>query len=439
MFFNVKVWSRSEEHGGLISYDVTSYYSYLPAYFIHDDLTFRFVDTDTVDYRSQSKFFPVEVEGSDKYVVKVMMGMSLLYAPFFGIAHLVASNSDSYEADGFSAIYEFFLGLAGLFYCFIGLVYLRLILLKHFSEVIASLVLLLMLFGTNMFYYATTEPAMSHVFSFALVATMLYYCMQWLDKPKMKYMAAIGILAGLIVLVRPVNGLAFIVPVLYGVSNWTKFKARLKLFWRYKFQIILSFFFAFLLLLPQLLFWKMNTGSWIFYSYTEEHMYFLQPHIVDGLFSYRKGWFLYTPLMMVACGGIYFSFKEKKEFSIGLLLFLIAFIYVTFSWWCWWYGGSFGARPMIDMYAFMALPLGVLLTKLTDNKVLKYASVVFFSMLLALNLIQTQQKRLEIIHWDSMTKESYWGAFLKLDDPKNYKHLYREPDYERAMKGLDEY
>jgi hypothetical protein len=161
--------------------------------------------------------------------------------------------------------------------------------------------------------------------------------------------------------------------------------------------------------------------------------------VLDGLISFRKGWFLYTPLMLLSCIGIYFSVKQKRDFSIGLLSFLPVFIYVTFSWWCWWYGGSFGARSMIDIYAFMALPLGVLLEKLASNKKVLIASSVIFVAIVALNLIQTEQKRLMIIHWDSMNEEAYWGTFLKLDDPKNYEHLYQAPDYEKALKGIDEY
>ncbi len=439
VFFNVKVWSRSEEHGGLISYDVTNYYSYLPAYFIHDDLTFRFVDQDSIDYRGESKFFPLAVEGTDKYVVKVTMGMSFLYAPFFGMAHAVASSSDSMEADGFSAVYEFFLGLAGLFYCFIGLVYLRLILLKHFTEIISSLVLLVVLFGTNMFYYATTEPAMSHVFSFALISSLLYYAIQWLNSRKWPYMAAIGLLTGLIILVRPVNILVLIVPVLYGINTWSLFVKRCKLFWDYKIQLGISVIIAFIVLLPQFVFWKLNTGSWIFYSYTEEQMYLLNPHIWDGLFSYRKGWFLYTPVMLIAFLSLCFSFRKSQKWSLGVLVFLILFVYVTFSWWCWWYGGSFGARSMIDVYAFMTLPLGMLFTSISNKRWMTYGGVGVFVLLIALNLIQTQQKRLEIIHWDAMTKEAYWATFLKLDNPKNYQHLYLAPNYEKAVKGEDEY
>ncbi len=439
VFFNVKVWERSEEHGGLISYDVTSYYSYLPAYFIHDDLTFRFVDTDSIDYRKESKFFPVEVPGSDKYVVKMTMGMSFLYAPFFGLAHLIASNNDHYSADGFSAIYEFFLGLSSIFYTMIGFIFLRFILLKYFSEIIASLVMLLVLFGTNLFYYCTTEPAMSHAYSFAMIAALLFFTIKWLDKQNWRYMMLIGLLGGLIVLVRPVNILVFIVILLYAVNNKSDFVKRVSLLKSEYWQLLVFAFSAFLVVLPQLVFWKFNTGNWIFYSYSEEQIYWTNPHVLDGLFSYRKGWFLYTPVMLLACIGIYFSLRLRKEFVLGLVIFLPIFIYVTFSWWCWWYGGSFGARSMIDIYAFMALPLGVLLVKLKDDKLFKWGGVVIFTLLIGLNLIQTQQKRLMVLHWDSMTKEAYWGTFLKLDDPKNYEDLYRAPEYDKALKGEDEY
>jgi len=85
------------------------------------------------------------------------------------------------------------------------------------------------------------------------------------------------------------------------------------------------------------------------------------------------------------------------------------------------------------------LPLGMLFTSISNKRWMTYGGVGVFVLLIALNLIQTQQKRLEIIHWDAMTKEAYWATFLKLDNPKNYQHLYLAPNYEKAVKGEDEY
>src|SRR6185436_10253555 len=111
-----------------------------------------------------------------------------------------------------------------------------------------------------------------------------------------------------------------------------------------------------LIFLPQLFYWKHQTGSWFFNSYLNEHFYFNNPHVFYGLFSFRKGWLVYTPIMFFALAGLYTLFKTMKEFFYPVLILFLLYIYVAFSWWCWWYGGSYGQRALIDIYPFLAVP-----------------------------------------------------------------------------------
>ena len=41
--FSLKRWSMAETNAKIINWDVTSYYSYLPAAFIYHDITFEFI------------------------------------------------------------------------------------------------------------------------------------------------------------------------------------------------------------------------------------------------------------------------------------------------------------------------------------------------------------------------------------------------------------
>ena len=79
------------------------------------------------------------------------MGMSILYAPFFGMAHVYAKAS-AYEADGYSMPYRFALVFSALFYVLVGLLFLRKTLKHFFDEGVTSLVLLAVGIGTNLFY-----------------------------------------------------------------------------------------------------------------------------------------------------------------------------------------------------------------------------------------------------------------------------------------------
>ena len=122
---NIRPWKNAEQKDPLINHDIVSYYSYLPAYFIHNDIRLNFIENDTI-YDTQ--FWPETAPNGSK-VIKTTMGMSILYSPFFFISHTYAKFSNKYDANGFSKPYEFFLTLSSLFYLIIGLYYLRKILL----------------------------------------------------------------------------------------------------------------------------------------------------------------------------------------------------------------------------------------------------------------------------------------------------------------------
>lgn len=197
---------------------------------------------------------------------------------------------------------------------------------------------------------------------------------------------------------------------------------------------------GFLLFLPQLIYWKLQTGHWFYNSYVGEHFYFNNPHILEGLFSFRKGWLIYTPTMLIAIGGIFFLLKSKKEFYYSTLVLLILYVYVAFSWWCWWYGGSFGQRSMIDLYPFLTIPLAAFLAYISNRTdwISRTTSVVVI-LLVCLNLFQTMQAKYNIIHYDSMTKAAYIDAFFRTEKHPEREKLLQHPNLEKAMRGEDEY
>jgi len=187
---------------------------------------------------------------------------------------------------------------------------------------------------------------------------------------------------------------------------------------------------------PQFLFWKHNLGTWLWYSYGEEGFFFNNPQIINGLFSFRKGWLIYTPVMIFALFGIYTLLKTNRQFFIPLITFTILNIYVIFSWWCWWYGGSFGSRPMIDSYPLMAISLGSFLVfsnKFKPLRIIVYALVLLMT---TLSVFQTQQYKRGALHFDSMSREAYFLTFGKLYITNEFLDALAPPDYEAAKKGI---
>ena len=429
--FNISKWKRNL----VINNDAVSYYSYLPAAFIYKDLTFQFKDSLPKDFEGRI-WYQNTPEGAR--IQKMTMGLSVLYSPFFFIAHAIAQITDS-NANGYSQIYSMFICFAGLFYGLLGLIILSKIQLQFFSDKITALSILISAFGTNFFFYVTNEGEMSHSFSFFLFSAFFYFTIQWHNKQSVITSFTLGILGGLIILVRPSNLLVFLIPIIYGVYSFETLKQKFNLLRKYWLHLLLIAFLVLLVFSPQLIYWKAITGKWFYYSYGVERFYFTKSHILDGLFSYRKGWLIYTPIMIIAIAGIPLLFKKMKEFSVAITLFLLINVYIIFSWWSWWYGGGFGARPLIESYVFLSIPLSVFLNFLFDKqRIIKITSGLIIFLLISLNLFQTLQYRRTIIHWDSMTKEAYWAVFGKFKFPKNYQELIQLPDYESALKGEPE-
>jgi len=448
--FNLKKWKKAEESGKIIVWDITSYYGYLPATFIHNDLSLDFVDTDGINYQAKHQFWPLRLndnlekdDNGDIKVIKTTMGMSFMYAPFFFMGHGFAHLS-KYEPNGFSQPYEFFLVMSCLFYLFIGFFFLRRILLWSFSELVTGLTMITILIGTNLFYYASEEPAMSHAYSFALIIGFIYQGILWLDTNKLKRAIFIGLLGGLIVLIRPVNLLIFLFPLLYGVTKWQDLISRFNFFIKNWKHIILIGLLSFAVIFPQLLYWKIQTGNWVFNSYFGEGFYFGNNHVLEGLFSYRKGWLVYTPIMVFALIGTALLLKKNKKFFMPVSIFLIINTYVLYSWWSWWYGGSFGSRPMIDSYGLLAVPIACFYSAILKKKYLSIPSFTIGVFFLFLNQFQCWQRRTNMIHWEGMTKEAYWNVFLKsrfeFEEEWDQQEIYLQlPDQEKARKGEDEY
>jgi hypothetical protein len=229
-------------------------------------------------------------------------------------------------------------------------------------------------------------------------------------------------------------------PLFFEINGFTSFKKRLNLISK-NWKLILLIISAIVLVwIPQFIYWKSITGQWLYDSYPGEGFYFSNPHIIGGLFSYRKGWFVYTPLMLLSIIGIPFMRKKCPDFLLPILIFIPLNIYIILSWYCWWYGGGFGLRAFIDSYALLAIPIAAALAYLLSKHILvKILIFIIIGACIFLNQFQTFQYRRGIVHWDAMTKEYYWAGFLKKNYPKNADSLIKPPDYENAReKGQEE-
>lgn len=410
-------------------YDVLEYYIYFPAYFIFGESSLEsFKHNKETQPYSWTRTSPI-----NKPVFKFTMGVAVLSFPFYLISYI--QNTICYgETYGFEPSYTLATLASTVFYLLAAFYFLNRILHRYFN-VLTTAVTMLILFGaTHIAQYSFFMIGMSHTISFFLISAFIYYTIRWHDNPKNKYLIVVGILSGFIVLVRPANFPILLFFVLYSCSSFLDVRKKMV-------QLVKSrnsYFIPALLLLvifPQLLYWKMQTGSWLYFSYSNERFFFNDPKIIEVFFSFRSGLLIYSPALTLAIVGMFMLKKRIPDLHLSIITLFILFTYIFASWWCWWYVG-FGHRAFIDIFPIMSIPLAVIAEKiLKKNIIVKSLFGILILLLIYLSVFQIRQYNRGGIHWDGMTKEAYIQAFLEKGyRPEYFQALYSVPS-DKAIAG----
>ena len=431
-YSEIKEAARWEDENQIISSDARGYYAYLPAFFIYDNIKLTDLDTPNLESLKSNIWYNVDDEG--RKFIKYSCGTALLELPFFTLAHWYALNSD-YPADGFSPPYRKAISYAALFYLFLGGIFITLWLRNWYSDGVVSIVLVSIFIGTNIYYYYTANPGYAHASTFVCIAAFLFFSTKYIDTFSTKWAVGMSLSFGLVLLVRPVDVFFGLYPILYGVNNGNQMKQRLIDLFKNKLHVPLIVCLSSLTLSPQLIYNYVIFGNPFHYGYQDEGFFFSNPQIFNALFSYRNGWLLYTPIMIIAISGCLLSIKYAKDHRLWLLIVFPIFIYVISSWWCWWYVG-FGNRGFISLYPMMALGLAIVFDRVRKLDVVYHiAAAIPLSLLVYFNQFQVFQFNNWMLHYDGMTKEAYWDTFLRDKMSPRFESLLRTPVYERALKG----
>ena len=414
-----------------IYWDAISYYAYLPATFIYHDLSLDFTRGRDIDM--YKPFWP-ETAPNGGLSIKTTMGIAFLYAPFFFVAHVYALLT-GVEASGFSQPYQFAIGLSGVVYGLWGLWLMGGVLRRYFPDVTVAATIVFFSLGTNLYNYITYETSISHAFNFFLIAWALKMNQKWHDEPNTRTSFWFGFLIGWITLVRPTNIIFLFVPLFFGLGS-PLFKEKYRLIAKNPRWLLYAVFGAFLIGFPQLIYWKLNTDQWLFFSYTGEKFYFSRPYILEFLFSYRKGWLLYSPLILFSFIGLFTLRGNARNYLLPVLLIIPLLIYLLSCWWTWWFGASFGARPMVDWYPLLMIPFAAWLHYLWRRIwLIKIPATLILLFLLGLSIHQTWQYRVGMIHYDAMSKKAYHASLFQRYYPENYENMIIEPKYGTMHKG----
>ncbi len=415
-----------------ISWDVSGYYMYLPASIIYNDIKeCKFKDKILKEYSPTHDFQQAFKAPNGNYVMKYPLGQAIQYSPFFLLAHAYATNTPEYKADGFSIPYQLMISIASLFYAFLGLCFFRLILLKYFDDKTVAITILAIVLGSNYLNYASIDGAMTHNNLFTIYSILIYLVIRFYEKPSYINAAIIGGLIGLATITRPTELISILIPILWGIRlNIESIKKRLLFFNKHIGKLIITAILLISVGSLQLLYWKYVSGQWFIYSYEEQGFSWLHPHLRVGIFGFKSGWLVYSPMMIFALLGFYQLYKYHRKLFLSIGIFTGIFIYITFAWDIWWYGGSLGIRAMIQSYPILAFPMAAFIEQLFNSKLRLILFTIPFILLSYYNLWLTHHAHKGgLLHAGEMTEAYFWKVVghnskdindLKLLDTNEY-------------------
>lgn len=422
----VGYWVFQPSKGTMFTWDSFGYHLYLPAAVIeHDPLVKDFDRVNQVrkDQDASGTLYQISTLPDGRHVIKYPMGLAVVWSPWFMAGHLIAGATGQ-QQDGYSAPYDQAIRVGVWIYLLLGLLALRAVLRHRFSEWITVFTLLLLFTATNLADQATMGMAMPHLPLFCLYAGILWATLRWTAERNVGRALVLGVLMGLAMLIRPSEGVCLLLPFLWrGDGELSPPFARA---WQLRKQWAAIVLVMFVIGLPQFIYWKAATGHWVLDTYNNpgEGFDLLTPHTWPFLFSFRKGWYIYTPLMLLATAGIFLLKRQWREAYLPILVFFLLNLYLLSSWTCWWYADSFGSRAMVGSYAVMALPLAALLQWAMNGQMLRRAGMVaLLAAFVLLNLFQYWQFKQGIIDSSRMTLAAYTAGFGRTEKPENLEDL----------------
>ena len=375
--------------------DNLGYYQWLPATFINQD---------------HDRMYWCHQMENGKWISLFTCGVAVLQLPFFAIGHLFANCFD-YPLNGFSSPYGVMFMSGAAVYAGAGCV-LAFKLARRFTSTLPALAATVLLYaGTNLFYYSVYEPGMSHVYSFFLVGLFAWCSLRVLDGPRPVHVLVWVFSAGLLVLVRQLNVIVFVFPLIVAWRSAGGIGGFLRGLSAHRTMLLLG---TVLMLVPwglQCAYWVHIADSPMIFTYGKKGEHFEFDKMVPGMVmtSVRNGWFVYTPLMVpVMIVLLTYCWRRSAVALATTLVLTLVWLFYS-AWWCWWLGTSYSYRGFVDLYALLVIPLAWLMRSvMLRSWPTRLAAVLFVVCCIKLNF-----GMMERFNWEWSWQDWTWQRFFE--------------------------
>jgi hypothetical protein len=374
--------------------DEIEYFSYLRSVVFDHDVEFgneyeHFHAADPQGLAGfKATFLDRRETGTGRHINFAPLGCALLWSPFYLLAHagVLAARvlGAPVAADGFSFPYVAAVCYASALYGLAGLLLVHDTLRDHgrMPEPAATLSVAALWLGTPLLYYMTLAPAFSHAPGVLAVALLVWLSLRAATRgsggtagsPQLEQRArihsaramdssvwewaAIGAVGGLAALVREQDGLFLIIPagllvyLAIAARSWGAALAR----------AVVMGSASLLAFSPQLLAYRALTGRFGPSRLVARKMTWSSPHLLQVLFDPGHGLFAWSPLLLVATGGLVYLLWRRRDLTVVLLaLALLLQVWINGAVESWTQAGAFGSRRFVSSTPVLAWGLAALL------------------------------------------------------------------------------
>lgn len=315
------------------------------------------------------------------------IGSSILWSPFFLIAHanaemIAGAHSEilGAPADGYSPIYARYICFGSTLYAIFGLILLT-HLLFPFGRAAALIATFAAWFGSPLWFYMYLHPSMSHACSFFLCTFLTWQCIQWRARSALWKFFVIGLTSGLVIITRFSDSAMLLLPFAYWITSM-----RGKPFRIYLLSASIALIGFAIAMSPQMIAWHSFSGSAFAgprdYQLRTSLSLFSSPHFFDLLFSGWRGLFIWSPVLFIGFIGFIFLLRKKDPLLWTLGLVFLIQVWVIGGWNAWWGGASFGQRFFINLVPLFALGLAYAWQLMASrNRKMAYAALLALCMI----------------------------------------------------------
>ena len=353
--------------------DEVKYFSTLRSLYMDGDLHYQneyghFIDRDPVAHAGLVPYRD-EPTPTGYRLNDAPIGTAVFWAPFYlvadGVVVVARALGSSVPRDGYSRPYVWAVCLASLVWGLAGLALTYRICRSYANRVTATWGVLAVWFASPVVFYLYITPAMSHATSLFAVALFLWLWHRTRTTRAVAEWVMLGLVAGLMVLVRELNWLALLV-VAVDELYWLVRAGRLDL--RAGFEELSRRrvgYLAFVLTVgvvaaPQFFVYKILNGTYGPTPFVVEKFSVLPVYAGDVLFSGFHGLFSWHPVTLFGALGLVALWRRSPAVAMALAAFFVAQVLLVGSYETWWGGASFGARRFVNCTAVFALGLAAL-------------------------------------------------------------------------------